>query len=81
MDLESKTRFKWKFYRLTVQLNAIILLVALSVICIFLEQIPYRVFLMVGMVILACILTFDFMKRYRATKAWLDVHAVKDENE
>jgi cell division protein FtsW (lipid II flippase) len=81
MDKDAKTQFKWKFYRLTLQLNAIILLVALSVICFFLVQIPYRIFFIVGMLILACMLAFDFTKKYRETKAWLDVHAVKDVKE
>jgi cell division protein FtsW (lipid II flippase) len=78
MDQDAKTQFKWKFYRLTVQLNIIILLVAVSVICFFLVQIPYRVFFMVGMLVLAGVLAFDFTKKYRETKAWLDVHAVKE---
>ena len=30
MDEDSKNQFKWKFYRLTVQLNVIVLLVAFS---------------------------------------------------
>ena len=81
MDKEAKTQFKWKFYRLTIQLNVIILLVALSVICLFVVQIPFRIFLMTGMLILACILSLDFRKKYRETKAWLDVNSKKDENE
>jgi len=81
MDEDSKTRFKWKFYRLTVQLNIIVLLVALSAICFFLVQIPYRFPLLIGMLILACVLSLNFAKKYRETKAWLDVHAGKDVKE
>lgn len=81
MDEDSKKLFKWKFYRLTVQLNVIVLLVAFSVICLFLTQIPYRIYLLIGMLILACILSFDFTKKYRETKAWLDIHAEKDGKE
>lgn len=81
MDEDSKKQFKWKFYRLTVQLNVIVLLVALAVICFFLVQIPYRFYLMIGMLVLACVLSINFAKRYRETKAWLDVHAEKDVKE
>jgi cell division protein FtsW (lipid II flippase) len=81
MDEDSKKQFKWKFYRLTLQLNVIVLLVALAVICLFLAQIPYRFYLMIGMLVLACALSVDFAKKYRETKAWLDVHAEKDVKE
>ena len=80
MDKDAKTQFKWKFYRLTIQLNVIILLIALAVICLFIVQIPYRIFLMAGMLILACILFFDFRRKYIETKTWLDLHSEKDES-
>ena len=81
MEKDAKAQFKWKFYRLTVQLNVIILLIAVAVICFFLVQIPYRMVILIVMLILACVLAFNFAKKYQETKAWLDVHAVKDEKE
>ena len=81
MDKNSKAQFKWKFYRLTLQLNVIILLIALTTICFFINQIPFRIFFIFGMLILACALSLDFIRRYRETKAWLDMHSIKDESE
>jgi len=42
MDETAKEQFKWKFYRLAIQLNAIILLVALAILSFFLTPEPYR---------------------------------------
>jgi ABC-type transport system involved in cytochrome bd biosynthesis fused ATPase/permease subunit len=75
MDEEAKTTFKWKFYRLTIQLNIILLLVAISVIVFFIIHSPYSVPLIFGMLILALILSWDFFNRYRKTKKWLEEHA------
>ena len=41
MDETAKEQFKWKFYRLAVELNAIILLVALAVVSSFLVPMTY----------------------------------------
>jgi len=77
MDEDAKIQFKWKFYRLTVQLNIIILLVAVSVIVFFIIHSPYTVPFIIGMLILAFILYWDFVKKYRKTKTWLEEHADK----
>ena len=77
MEDDSKTRFKWKFYRLTIELNIIILLVALSIIAFFIIHSTYSVPLITGMLFLAVLLSWDFFKKYKKTKAWLDDHAVK----
>ena len=81
MDKDSKTQFKWKFYRLTLQLNVIIILVALAAICLFLVQIPFRIFFLSGMLIIAGVLANNFIRKYKETKDWLDVHSTKDESE
>jgi flagellar basal body-associated protein FliL len=77
MDEDEKTRFKWKFYLLTIQLNIIILLVAVSVIVFFIFRSPYSVPIIIGMLSLAVIISWNFFKKYKKTKAWLDEHAVK----
>ena len=74
MDEQSKEQFKWKFYRLAVQLNAIILLVALAVLFLFLAPAPYRLPVVAIMLVVAAVLSWNFTMSYRATKAWLDEH-------
>jgi len=74
MDESSKEQFRWKFYRLALQLNAIILLVALSVLAIFLVPGPYRLPAVAVMLAIAVVLSWNFVLKYRSTKAWLDEH-------
>ncbi len=74
MDAQAKDRFRWKFYRLAVELNIIILLVAVSVLFLFLlpERLEsYRLSLIAVMLLAAVIISIDFRKRYRETRAWL----------
>jgi len=78
MDEDAKTRFKWKFYRLTIQLNIIILTVAISVIVFFIFHSPYSIPIIIGMLILALILSLDFYKKYKETKKWLEEQPEKD---
>jgi hypothetical protein len=75
MDEDSKIRFKWKFYQLTIQLNLIVLLAGVSVIVFFLLHSPYTISLITGILILILILSWDFLNRYRKTKAWLEEHS------
>jgi len=74
MDETAKEQFKWKFYRLAVQLNAIILLVALAILFFFLAPEPYRLPALIILLAIALVLAWDFAKSYHATKAWLDEH-------
>jgi len=74
MDETSKEQFKWKFYRLAVQLNAIILLFALAILFLFLAPEPYRLPAVVSMLVVAAVLSWNFIGKYRATKAWLHEH-------
>ncbi|MEN6443210.1 MAG: hypothetical protein ABFC71_05635 [Methanoregula sp.] len=80
MDDTAKNQFKWTFYRLAVQLNIIIMLVALSVIAFFLMPNPYRIAAIVVMLILAAVLTWNFREKYYAVKAWLEEHGSKSKN-
>ena len=81
MDEDEKTRFKWKFYQLTIELNIIILLVAMSIIVFFIIHSPYSVPIIMGMLILALILSLDFFKKYKETKKWLDKQPEKDKKD
>jgi Ca2+/Na+ antiporter len=72
MEEEAKTQFKGKFYRLTVELNIIILLVAMSIIVFFILHSPYTIPIIIGILILAFVLSLDFFKKYKDTKKWLD---------
>jgi hypothetical protein len=74
MDAQAKDQFRWKFYRLAVELNIIILLVAVSVLFLFILPArleSYRFPLIAVMLLAAAIISFDFRKRYRETRAWL----------
>lgn len=78
MDEHAKSQFKWKFYRLSVELNVIILLVAVSVLVFFIVHSPFALPLIAGMLIVAAVTAFDFSRKYRETKIWLDANAVKE---
>ena len=78
MDENTKTQFKWKFYRLTIELNIIVLLVTMSIPVFLIIHSPYTVPIIVGMLALALIVSSDFIKKYRETKAWLDNNAEKE---
>jgi nitrogen fixation-related uncharacterized protein len=71
MDPASKERFKWKFYRLAVLLNIIIILVAIGVIAFFGAPSDYRIPLFVISILAAVALSMYFWRRYRETKTWL----------
>jgi len=78
MDENAKARFKWKFYRLTVEINIIVLLVAMSIPIFLVIHSPFTVPVIIGMLALALILSLDFIKKYRETKVWLDDNAEKE---
>jgi hypothetical protein len=78
MDENAKARFKWKFYRLTVELNIIVLLFAVSILVFLIIHSPYTTPVIIGMLALALILSWDFIKKYQETKAWLDVNTDKE---
>jgi hypothetical protein len=78
MDEKAKSQFKWKFYRLTVELNIIVLLIAMSIPVFLLVRSPYTIPVIIGMLTLALLLFTDFFKKYRETQAWLDVNTEKE---
>jgi hypothetical protein len=77
MDENAKAQFKWKFYRLTLEINIIVLLVAMSIPVFLIIHSPYTVPVIIGMLALALILSLDCIKKYRETKVWLDDNAEK----
>ena len=81
MDEDAKTRFRWKFYRLTIELNIIILLVALSIMVFFLVHSQYSLPVIMGMLVLALVASVDFIKKYKLAKAWLDEQMKKDKRD
>ena len=81
MDAKAKEQFRWKFYSLAVQLNVIILLVAVSILALFLIPLQYRYPLIAALMGAAVILAFFFQRNYRATRAWLDEQPDKKEDQ
>ncbi|WAC05445.1 MAG: hypothetical protein OS112_02105 [Methanoregula sp.] len=75
MDAITKEQFRWKFYRLALQLNAVIFLAALTVMAVFIAPEPYRILLVLAMTALVAYLAISFRKKYRETQAWLYEHA------
>ncbi|MGD0081060.1 MAG: hypothetical protein ABSB80_10520 [Methanoregula sp.] len=71
MDAKAKDQFRWKFYRLAVQLNIIVLLVAVSVLALFLIPARFRLPLVAVLLAGALVLSVNFRKKYRETRAWL----------
>jgi len=81
MDEKAKAQFRWKFYHLTVELNIIILLIAMSIPAFIIIQSPVTIPLIIVMLAIALVLLLDFMKKYRETKAWLDDNADKEKEQ
>ena len=81
MDAKAKEQFRWKFYSLALQLNAIILLTALAVLAFFLVSLPFRYPAVAIMLLAAAILTYLFRKKYTETKTWLDEQPDKKEDQ
>jgi len=74
LDEDNKVKFKMKFYYLAVELNAIILLIALSFMIFFIGPVQYRIPLIILFILIALVLSLHFKKRYTETKAWLEEH-------
>ena len=72
MDERAKEKFKWKFYKLTLVLNVIVLLAALGVIALFIAPFGLHIPFSLGFFIAAAALAVLFMRMYRVEKDWLD---------
>ena len=60
MEEDAKARFKLKFYGLTIELNIIVLLVAMSIAIFFIIHSPYTLPAVIVMLILALVFSVDF---------------------
>jgi hypothetical protein len=74
MDAETKEVFRMKFYKLALQLNAVIFLAAVTVMAVFIVPEPYRIPLVLGMTALVAYLAMSFRKKYHQTREWLVEH-------
>ena len=72
MDVATKEQFKWKFYKLTLVLNGIIMLAALGVIALFKAPFDLNIPFSLGLFIAVVVLSVLFMRMYRVEKTWLD---------
>jgi small-conductance mechanosensitive channel len=72
MDEACRQALKWKFTRLTLLLNIIVLLVAAAVIAAF--RLPPGINLPIAAMLAAAAvgLAIYFMRNYRTTKEWLE---------
>jgi len=71
MDPATKEQFKWKFYRLVVMLNLIVLIVAIGIVALFKAPADYRIPVFLAFLIAAFLAAWHFRRQYRATRAWL----------
>jgi hypothetical protein len=72
MDTATKEQFKWKFYRLAMLLNLIVLLIAAGVIAFFIAPEDYKIPAFLILLIVAFMAGIYFRGKYRETKEWLD---------
>jgi hypothetical protein len=71
MDAETKELFRLKFYNVALHLNAVILVAALTVMALFIAPEPYRLPVVLVMILLVAYLAITFRRNYYETKAWL----------
>ena len=72
MDEVAKGRFKWKFYKLTVLLNLVVLFIALAVILAVIGPAKYRIPVAVIFPLGAAFLSIYLLRQYKSTKKWLE---------
>ncbi len=72
MDPATKERFRWKFYRLQVLMNIVVLLFAVGVIALFLAPENFQIPVFLILVLAALILAVYTGRSYRETKKWLE---------
>ncbi len=74
MDPATKEQFKWKFYRLAVLLNIIILLIAIGVVTLIKAPQEYRILAFALLIFVAIALAVYFRRNYQKTREWLEEH-------
>ena len=75
MDAETKDQLRLKFYTVAFHLNAVILLAALTAMALFFAPEPYRLPVVLAMILLVAYLAITFRRKYQETRAWLYEHA------
>lgn len=82
MDADAREQWKWKFYRLVLHLNAVILGIALTVLAVFWKAPDsVRIPAMAVLIVLDVLLLITFRRKYAATKAWLDEHSLNKKDD
>ena len=81
MDAETKDQLRLKFYTVAIHLNAVILLAALTAMALFFAPEPYRLPVVLAMILLVVYLAITFRRKYHETKAWLNEHADEEKGE
>ncbi|MEA5037318.1 hypothetical protein SDC9_28594 [bioreactor metagenome] len=81
MDETERTQFKGKFTFLVIILNILIFAIAAAIIVFFIvpESIWLRIPIVIVCIAISIISLAVFIPKYRATKAWLDVHGTTKE--
>ncbi len=72
MDTAAKEQFKWKFYRLAMLLNIVVLLIAVGVIAFFIAPDDYRIPSLFILLIAAIMAGIYFRGKYLETRKWLE---------
>jgi len=81
MDAETKDQLRLKFYTVAFHLNAVILLAALTAMALFFAPEPYRLPVVLAMILLVVYLAITFRRKYHETKAWLNEHADEEKGD
>jgi len=75
MDERARESFKIRFIKLTLLLNAIILLVAIGAFVLIRYYFPWGIAVGLGLLAVAVITYMYFSRFYQETKEWLEVNA------
>jgi len=75
MDAATREQFKWKFYKLAIILNGVVLMAALGVVVFFKAPRTLNIPLAALFFVLAAGLFLYFRRKYRLTKEWLDAQS------
>ena len=75
MDERARETFKIRFIKLTLLLNAIILLVAIGAFVLLLFNSPFGIAAGLGLLAIAVVIYMYFSRFYQETKEWLEMNA------
>jgi multisubunit Na+/H+ antiporter MnhC subunit len=75
MDEHARETFKLRFIKLTLLLNAIVLLVAIGAFVLIRFHSPLGIAVGLGLLAVAVITYMYFSRFYQETKEWLEIHA------